>query len=383
MVLKTCLKIQTEERKMDSHAVKIVLASCHPSSKGGISTWVKQMQKRLNYDSRIEVEYVYPAYNPENNQQAAERSFFERVFGSLRIMKRRLHEFNQVIACFEPDVLHLTTSGSLALFRDIRFLKTAKRKSISTVYHLRFGRIPEVVKRRGWEYKMLKKAISLSDCTIAIDHRTEKVLKGIVPQKRVLYIPNFIDTSSLENITESKQKKVVFVGWCVKTKGIEELLMAWERIAKEFPAYQLQLIGPISEDYKRKLMDHYALFNVDFAGEQTHEETMNNIGQASVFILPSYTEGFPNVILEAMALGKPIIATDVGAIPDMLEGCGLVIPSHDQHAIYNSLKKLLSDNNLQNQLGELAKKRLNETYTVETVYEQYVKVWKEIRDRNA
>ena len=81
------------------------------------------------------------------------------------------------------------------------------------------------------------------------------------------------------------------------------------------------------------------------------------LSASDVFVLPSYTEGFPNVIIEAMAMGKPIIATSVGAIPEMLdEGCGVVVPPKDADSLQKALQKVC---NFDSDCGRLSVPKLN------------------------
>ena len=74
------------------------------------------------------------------------------------------------------DVMHLTSSGSLSLFKDIAMLKMARRKGLKCVIHFRFGRIPELSKQNNWEWRLLKKAVKLSDRAIVIDRASYDVL---------------------------------------------------------------------------------------------------------------------------------------------------------------------------------------------------------------
>ena len=111
---------------------------------------------------------------------------------------------------------------------------------------------------------------------------------------------------------------------------------------------------------------------VVFEGEKKHDDALSMLSQASIFTLPSYTEGFPNAVLEAMAFEKPIIATDVGAIPDMLQGCGMVIQKENVDALENALVKLLEDEELCESLGKAAKQKIEQEYSLERVFNKYM-----------
>ncbi|MEI2724755.1 MAG: glycosyltransferase family 4 protein [Verrucomicrobiota bacterium] len=101
---------------------------------------------------------------------------------------------------------------------------------------------------------------------------------------------------------------------------------------------------------------------------------------AEVFVLPTYTEGFPNVILEAMAAGKAIVSTRVGAIAEMLDAdgespSGLVIQPRDAGSLANALRQLLSDAELRETLGARARGKVTRCYSTDVVFRRLLDLW--------
>jgi glycosyltransferase involved in cell wall biosynthesis len=104
--------------------------------------------------------------------------------------------------------------------------------------------------------------------------------------------------------------------------------------------------------------------------------------KSRIFALPSYTEGFPNVVLEAMATKNSIIATKVGAIPEMLENeAGILVDVADEKSLYEALKTLSENDSLQHLLSENAFRRCAEVYSIETVVNQYLGIWKSLESK--
>ena len=98
-------------------------------------------------------------------------------------------------------------------------------------------------------------------------------------------------------------------------------------------------------------------------------------------MLPSYTEGFPNVILEAMALRKAIIATNVGAIPEMLEGeSGVLIKPQDVNMLATELELLIYDDTRRLKLGQLAYEQARSSFSDDGIFSSLVDIWRTIRD---
>jgi len=350
-----------------------------PPPCGGIANWTKLMDDYVKGVDDIELSFVNTA--PKKRSMEG-RTIWDRVvvqgFEMLKVNK----QMRKLLRAEKHDAVHMTTSGQLATFRDILMLKTAKKMGVPTVYHTRFGRIPEIAKNNTGEWKRLKRAMGLASKVMVIDTKTLEAVKKYAPKANVCYVPNPFDMNKTAGvkITKEQKKEVVFVGWVIKAKGVEELLCVWQNIVEKYPDWTLRIVGPYNENYKKELEQKYSCKNVIFDGEKPHDEAMKLVSQASVFTLPSYTEGFPNAVLEAMALETPVVATSVGAIPDMLCGCGIVVEPKNVKELETAFERVLNDENLRNELALKAKEKMLGEYTMETVFETYKSVWTKINN---
>ena len=365
--------------------MKICMVAPVPPPYGGIGNWVLLMDEFVK--NKKDFEFVHVNTAPKSRGLDG-RSLWDRVVVQGFSMFSQNKELKKALKENKIDAIHMTTSGQLAVIRDIMLLKTAKKKGVPSVYHIRFGRIPEIAKANTREWQMIKAAMELATCVIAIDKKTLAAIKKYAPQVNVCYIPNPFDLEKLESLhletVEPLRREIVFVGWVIKTKGIEELLAAWQDVKDLYPDWKLRIVGPYHEEYFKELSSRFGFENVIFEGEKKHDEAMKILSGAEAFILPSYTEGFPNAVLEAMALEKPIIATDVGAIPDMLEdGAGIVIPSQNVEEIKGALEKLFANDDLRRDMAKRAKAKLERDYTVETVFSEYDSIWTQMQAKEA
>ncbi|MBE6589654.1 MAG: glycosyltransferase family 4 protein [Ruminococcaceae bacterium] len=364
--------------------MKICMVAPVPPPYGGIGNWVLLMDEFVR--DKENVEFVHVNTAPKSRGLDG-RSLWDRVVVQGFSMFGKKNELKHILKKEKIDAIHITTSGQLAVIRDTMLLKAAKKGKTPTVYHIRFGRIPEIAQANTREWRMIKKAMEVASCVIAIDTKTLAAIKKYAPDVNVCYIPNPFDLAKLERAGIKAElplrKELVFVGWVIKTKGIEELLEAWECVKDTYPEWKLRIIGPYAEDYYKELSSRFSFDRVIFDGEKKHDEAMTLLAGAEGFILPSYTEGFPNAVLEAMALEKPIIATNVGAIPDMLEnGCGIVIPAKDTEALKEALEHLLSNDKERQTMSKNARAKLESDYTVETVFGEYEKIWSALSQAN-
>jgi glycosyltransferase involved in cell wall biosynthesis len=101
-------------------------------------------------------------------------------------------------------------------------------------------------------------------------------------------------------------------------------------------------------------------------------------------VLPSYSEGFPNVVLEAMTLGKAIVATSVGAVPEMLsDGCGVLVPPGNIEELDRALSRVVGEAELRATLGRRARARALARFSIDAVFPQYRAVWEAQVERGA
>lgn len=341
---------------------------------GGIATWMFQMWKYISTgNTNVQMCYV----DISTRKRTVEGSnLWDRIVVSGLSMLSIRQDLKKITRKYSPDVIHLATSGSLGVIRDIIIIKYAQKINIPVVYHLHFGRVPEITKLRNSEYKLISIALKMSSAVIAIDKLTYYSLKQNSNNDKIFYVPNFIDTSNLPTISVKNKKEIVFLGWIVKNKGIEELLAAWQILFEQNPGWVLRIVGPYSNGYFNYLNSRFSTRGVIFDGEKSHAEAMKIVNESEIFILPSYNEGFPYSILEAMTLRKAIIATNVGAISEMLtDDCGLLINPQSINDIVKALTRLMKDSKLRSQLGDNAFVKAMDQYIVNKVFKQYEYIW--------
>lgn len=160
----------------------------------------------------------------------------------------------------------------------------------------------------------------------------------------------------------------IFVGRLVKDKGVNELIEAFNKISQEQKDVRLILVGKFEEALDPLFSSSKEIINnnklIDFVGYQN--DIRPYLVASDVLILPSYREGFPNVILQAGAMGIPCIVTDInGCNEAIIDGKnGIIIPKQDSNALYEAMKRIKTDVDLHKNLA------LNSRALISSRYDQ-------------
>ena len=172
---------------------------------------------------------------------------------------------------------------------------------------------------------------------------------------------------------------LLFMGWIEESKGIFELLEAMEALAMvaSLPPYRLCIAGEGSASQDaRVFVASRGLHNVQFLGWVRDKAKLDLLRDADVLVLPSWHEGLPNVMVEAMACALPVIVTPVGSIPEFVrDGVdAILVPVRDVDALARALCTLLLDGDMRDRIGNAAQQSATEQFSVERAADRLVKL---------
>lgn len=160
----------------------------------------------------------------------------------------------------------------------------------------------------------------------------------------------------------------LFVGRIVKDKGINELIRAFVELNKKYPNCRLILLGGYEEDLDPLNIDTINVINttplIEAVGPKYGNDLIAYYAASDCFIFPSYREGFPNVVLEAGAMGLPCIVTDInGSREIIVDGKnGVIIPPKDVMALYDSMEHMMLDKKQREYLASNARDMIAKRY---------------------
>lgn len=208
------------------------------------------------------------------------------------------------------------------------------------------------------------------------DDKKECLDRKIVKEEQTLVIPGIgIDTNLIKAVASlPKEKKVVMLCRLTKNKGIEDFCKVAELVRKERKDISFELYGDEQDVKKEDLQKYIDNGSIVYGGFTNNP--LDIIAQSTIYISTSfYREGFPRTLLEAMALAKPIIATDtVGSRDAIKDGVnGYMLHIHDVYAFKDKILDIIDDEKELTRIGESARKYCEENYQSDVINEVILK----------
>jgi glycosyltransferase involved in cell wall biosynthesis len=201
-----------------------------------------------------------------------------------------------------------------------------------------------------------------------------------LPPSRLTVVPNGVDTDFFQpgpNGRSEDPPVLLSVARLVPDKDHDTMLAAFSRLTQRHPGAQLWLVGngPRREVLEHKVRDLGLTERVKFL--PVAKDIRHLYHQADVFVLSSVAEGLPNVVLEAMAAGLPVVATRVGGLPEAVvpEDTGLLVSPRDVAGLAAALGRLLTDPRARRDLGRRGRERVLERFSFEAMVSSHEEVW--------
>lgn len=278
------------------------------------------------------------------------------------------------------------SSNKTGFARDGFLILLAKTFGMKIVVHYRGGNFDNFYNYSSWFGKSLIRFVFFRvDMLIVLGHSIVKTFKGIFPErKEIKIVPNGINLEEFSHCSSHRDSNtkssftILYIGNLSFVKGFYDLVLVYKRLFESYPHIRLFCAGEVvsmdkernilckyfSEEIRKRMdrsADEIQLFlkqseryNTTYLGVIDKQQKKKILSEASVFVLPSYSEGFSMGVLEAMAAGLPVISTNVGAMSEVIKNSenGFILEPGDFESLYNKLTYLIENNDLCEKMGK-------------------------------
>ncbi len=264
---------------------------------------------------------------------------------------------------FRPQIVHIHTSQGLGWLKDSFYVVVSNLFGCKIVLHVHAAEYDQLYgkKPRLWQ-QYTRKIMNMADAVIAVSAEWKKALAAIVPADRIYTFKPCLDVAVFEQkrpLPANGTVNAFFMGTVGGRKGTFDLVEAMGRP----PVQQTSLHTWIAGDEEKQgdlqkisaTLDALQLAEkCELVGTVQGERKAQLLRDADIFVLPSYNEGLPFAIIEAMAAGLPVVATPVGGIPEIIRDGenGFLVSPGDVDGLAERLAQLAIDPALRQTMGE-------------------------------
>jgi glycosyltransferase involved in cell wall biosynthesis len=283
-----------------------------------------------------------------------------------------------------PTVVHLHTAsyGSFARKALLTWIAMAARVPVvlhvhGGEFHIFYDRLPRTLRF------LVRVTLTRAAAVIALGEVWASRLASIAPRARITVLSNGVRAMSpVAQPGPAGLVHVVFLGDVTDAKGVFTLLDAWAKMhgGGDCARARLTLAGAGETERARRRVEELEIGRtVTVLGWVEPDEVPALLRTAQVLALPSRAEGQPMVVLEAMANGLCVVASDVGGIPDLLDGpCGLLVPPDDMHRLADALLQATTDHEARIELGAAAFAKVQREHDIDVIWRRIDELYRSV-----
>lgn len=340
--------------------------------KVSVITWAKKgIEKREKETDGFEI-YRLKGINFKVNGKITEYPYIPKLPSILRKIK--------------PDIIHahshlfLTT---LSAIREAKKLNIPSVVSVHGVYAKRDIFINSLQKSYlytigRWIFKNATKII----CETKSD--AYEIMKYGANKKKIRIVPNAVDLDLFKpSKVKSNEPLFVWVGRFVPEKGLLYLIKAIELVVSKYKDAKFVLVGdgPVLLSIRKMVNKSRLNRNVKFTGFLDSKSISNILSKATAFVFPSLKEGMPKAVLEAMASGLPIIASNIPGVNEVVKDKynGLLVPPRNHHALAETIINIINDKGLVVKLGINARKTVETNHSWDLIINMLESIYEEVK----
>lgn len=353
--------------------MKVLFLTASPKIKGPLPKLAPVLISALTKEGCIIETSTWSAHG---DTETVFRKIFQRPLDIGQVLRKA--------RTFHPDLMLVTTTHNWkAILRDLPMLLFVRKKCPKIVMHFHGSFSGRLIAPGNSLMKLATKMIlQLSDAVLLFSSEEKREWSQFYPEMRYYLVDNpYVEKAELSLQKMKTQPPVIlFVGRLIDEKGIFDLVEAIRLLGSKLP-FQVKIagVGPHQEAMVAEIHRLGISDRVQMLGYVTGKELAEVYRSASIFVLPSWREGFPLVLVEAMDYSLPIVTTRIrGAADRFMEGenCLFVDPQNPEQ-LAGAIEKLLLDLGLRQVMGANNKRKVKE-YSPEIVGKIYYQILQEV-----
>jgi len=374
------------ESRSENHLPKVLLVGpCPPPPlRGGVEKGVA-----LLLDSRLARRTAMSAFN-NFRVRDPNRGLWDR----LKYQWGKLREFRAKLHAHPVDLVHVKTSSGINFYQNSLYALVAQMSGFQVLLQIHCGKFETFYENSGTFAKAwIRGCLGRANRVAVLSRIWQHKIGCIAPQAKITIVPNGLAEAEIATLSEDRYRvttQVLFLGTGDEEldleKGLADLVAVIPEVTASDSRVRWVLAGlgnprGVEQALRKQFLATGASGNaVRCMGIVTGEERIALLQQSGVLVLPSYFENLPNILLEAMAAGMGIVASSVGAVPEMLEEGkgGLLVAPGDRSGLARALVRLLASPATILDQGQHNRRTLKGEYTMSVVEERLELIYRDL-----
>lgn len=338
----------------DANPATVLMIGPSPELTGGMAGVVGQMLS-LSYDLRYRTQLFPITLAGESDENLADR--VGRHVRQLQALTRR-------IRATRAAIVHVHTCSGFSFYRSAADVLLARRLGCRTVLHVHGAAFDEFYAASSTiQRAAIRWSLGAADAVVALSSGWGRELRAMAPTARVVVIENAVNAPrEVPRTTDRQDCRFLLLARMDLWKGVDDLLEAGGLLHAQSVPFEVTLAGPPGTagdaDGLRGKIERAGLANVvRYVGTVRGAAKDHLLRWADAYVQPSHNEGMPLALLEAMAYGLPVVATRVGAVPEVITAGreGLLIDAHDPPALARGMRTLVENAALRARMSRAAR----------------------------
>lgn len=280
-----------------------------------------------------------------------------------------------------PSILHCHCGAGGMAFSSLAFSSIFRLRVIKDVRGIKDVKNSQRFIKLGRRCKYLSLGGSVNKELVSLGIPEDEIIT--IPVSNVPGVNEIISTKSeIGSNKDDTDVKIIFVGELAENKGVSVLLESFNYIAKNYNGVKLNIVGdgPMRDYCQRFIKEQNLEMKVNLQGNLPHKDALNQIRSSHFLVLPSESEGLPRSVLEALVLGKTVIASNCGEIPEVVKNGenGILINPKDSNALTQAIIKLAFDVRTRDKLSRNSEKYIRKLPSWEQIANQIIGEYKEL-----
>lgn len=360
------------DQENESSFMKICMIVPDAMVKGGIASVVNGYR---SYDFGKEYEIIYV-------ESYCDGSKWKKLFKALK----GYLEFAKVLKKEKPDLVHVHSSFGPSFYRKMPFIYMAYRKKLPIVNHIHGAEFDTFYLNATDKKKsLIRKVYQHCDRLIALSEEWKERLKMIVPEEKITVLTNYCTIPA--DLPEKRKNQMLFLGEIGQRKGGFDIpsILAESHLQENSIRFifagdgQTEDIARIKKEIEEKGLGEW----VKFPGWVRGKEKEQLLRESKIFLFPSYNEGMPMAVLEAMAYGLAIVTTEVGGIPKLITDGedGYLCRPGDTESMGRCIRILFADEKLTESMSAKARQKAVSGYSRESHIRKLLQIYRDVLEK--